>query len=171
MRFAWWMVGVGTIALAAAIGCSSSSTSSGGTGTGTDAGGGGGGGGTIQDAFVGTWTRAGSVTIMCGNQAPMMSTLSGNLVLAAGSAANTLVGTQPDGCMTTYTISGNTASESPNQKCMTTQGTTSNSSHTLTLSGDKKTLAETSQGLILESDPDGGMMSCDLESMGTFTKQ
>jgi hypothetical protein len=158
---------------ALSFGCSSSSTSTGGTDagpTGND-GGGTGGGGTVADGFVGTWTRTGNVTVMCGDQTPTSSTLSGNLVIALGTGSNALVATSPDGCMTKYTISGNTASEDSGQKCMSTNGTIENTQHTLTLSSDKKTLTETSQGTILEPDPDGGMMNCTLETMGTFTKQ
>jgi hypothetical protein len=171
MRFTLSILSLALGALS--FGCSSSSTSTNGTDAGTteNDGGGSGSSGTVADGFVGTWTRTGNVSVICGDQAPTMTKLTGNLVIALGTGANAIVATTPDGCMTKYTITGSVASEDSGQTCMSTNGKIENTQHTLTLSGDRKSLSETSQGTILEPDPDGGMMNCTLESMGTFSKQ
>jgi hypothetical protein len=182
MRF---VVLLGVLALAAA--CSSSSPAGGGGG---DSGGGGNdgaspgsdggdassgeaGGATGAAAFVGTWARSGTTTLSCPGSNPQMGMLSGNLVITIGTAAGTIVGTQPNGCMTTYSVTGNVASLTATDVCTSTgpaggTETLTNTMHTFTLASDGKTFAEASAGMLSVGDAGA---PCPYSTMGTFTKQ
>jgi hypothetical protein len=143
----------------------------GGTWVGPDGGPVGEAGATGPSAFVGTWARSGSQTVMCpGGTTTTMIT--GDLVIALGSASNTIAGTQPDGCVTTYTVSGNVASATAGEMCsVTTEGgvaeTITTQSHTLTLSADGTTITSTSSDTI---DKTATMTMCSATASGTLTK-
>jgi hypothetical protein len=147
-----------------AFGCSSSSSN----GTTT----------SPATAFVGTWSRAGTVTTTCPGQAPSDAAFTGTLTITAGADANSIVGTESvHGCSTTYLVSGSVATAAAAQKCTFTnpkggQSTSTNTSHTLTLSADGKTLSEASTGNVVVGEADGGAgVTCTVTSSGAFTKQ
>jgi hypothetical protein len=128
--------------------------------------------------FVGTWARTGTVTTMCAGQAATDNPITGNLVIALGTGADSLVTTDSvNSCMTTYTVSGRVASAMPGQMCMSTnarggQNTLTNQSHRLTLSDDGKTITEAGMGSVVVVPAGGGAsVTCTSTSHGTFTKQ
>jgi hypothetical protein len=100
--------------------------------------------------------------------------LQGNLVIALGTAANSIVGTQPNGCMTNYSVAANVATEVAGQSCTVniTGGTqvTTPTSHTLTLSSDQKSLAQASAGTRVDT-VNGVATTCTYTTTGTYTKQ
>ncbi len=122
-------------------------------------------------AFVGTWARSGTQTVTC----PSGSTtnmISGDLVIALGPMSDTLVATQPDGCMTNYSVSSNIATAMPGQMCsITTEAgvaeTITVTSHTLTLSSDGLSLVSMSTDTIVKTAT--GTMCMGMAS-GTYTK-
>ncbi len=122
-------------------------------------------------AFVGTWSRSGMQTVTC-PAGTTMSNIMGDIVVALGSASNAVVVTQPDGCMTTYSVSGNVATATAGQSCnITTEAgiaeTITVTSHTLTLSADGKTLMSQGSDTI---DKTTTGVTCTGMSSGTFTK-
>jgi hypothetical protein len=128
--------------------------------------------GSSASAFIGTWARSGTQTVTCGTAAPTTSTLTGDLTIAAGSNPASIVGTIPDGCVTTYTVAGMVATATPGEMCsITTEGgvaeTTTVVSHTLTLSADGMTLTSVSNSTL---DKTATMTMCTSASTGTFTK-
>lgn len=156
----------------AAAGFQQACTMNGGTWTGGDAGASD-GGATGAAAFVGTWTRSGTQTVTCPGSPAMTTNLGGNLVIAAGSSSDTIVGTPPNGCMTTYTVSGNVASAMAGDTCsLTTEAgiaeTITTHSHTLTLSADGQSLTTAENATI---DKTATMTMCTAVASGTFTKQ
>ena len=133
-------------------------------------------GGPSASDFIGSWNRSGSQTITC-NGTPTTNSFAGVLTIAAGTTSNQIIGTQPDGCQTTYTISGSTASATAGQTC--TIAVTGGSwlvtvqSHTLVFSGSGgtgSTLAATSSTTIAET-VNGTTTNCTASATGTFTKQ
>jgi hypothetical protein len=134
---------------------------------------GGDGGATGAAAFVGTWARSGTQTITCPTGNPTTNNITGNLVIALGSASDTIVGTPPDGCQTNYSVSGNVATAAAGQSCnITTEAgiaeTITVVTHTFTLSADGKTLdAEVTSTI----DKTATNTTCTAVSSGTYTKQ
>jgi hypothetical protein len=123
------------------------------------------------EAFVGTWSRSGTQTLTCPTGTTMV-TLKGNLVIALGSSSDTIVVTQPDGCMTTFTVSGNTATAMAGQSCTTTTdaGVTTDATvttHTLTLSADGSTIMSQSTDAV---DKTATSTMCTRMSSATLTK-
>jgi trimeric autotransporter adhesin len=123
-------------------------------------------------AFVGSWMRSGSQTITCEAGSPKTSTFAGTLTLVLGSSPDTLVGTQPDGCATIYSVSGSVATAMADQTCdlstdagMETQTVTM---HTLTLSADGTSLMSASTTTIDETPT---MTTCTAVASGTYTKE
>lgn len=138
-------------------------------------GGAGDGGGEVGDAggaaaFIGAWLRSGSQTITCEGGSPSTATFAGTLTITAGSSSRTIVGTQPDGCVTDYTVSGNVATATPGQTCNVTTDagmeTDTVVSHTLTLSTDGLTLTSAS---ITTIDETATMTMCTATASGTYT--
>jgi hypothetical protein len=126
-------------------------------------------------AFVGTWARSGNEALTCGPH-ELDASLDGNLVIALGTAASSIVATQPGGCTTTYTVSGNVASAAAGQSCSVTteagiQSVATIITHTLTVSADGSTLAEASSASDVETFADGGVENCTLTTSGSFAKQ
>jgi hypothetical protein len=124
-------------------------------------------------AFVGTWVRSGTQTVTCPTGAPTTSMITGNLVIALGSTTGAVTGTQPDGCVTNYVVSGNVATAAPGQACnVTTEAgiaeTDTVIAHTLTMSADGMTLTSMSSETI---DKTATMTMCSAMSSGTYTKQ
>jgi hypothetical protein len=122
--------------------------------------------------FVGTWSRSGMQTVSCPT-GTTMSNITGDVVIALGSGSNTIVLTQPDGCMTTYSISGDVATATPGQSCsITTEAgiaeTITVTSHTLTLAANGQTLASQGGDTI---DKTAAGVTCTGMSSATFTKQ
>ncbi len=127
---------------------------------------------TGSAAFVGTWSRSGTQTVTCPGGATT-SNVAGQVVVALGSGVNTLVLTQPDGCMTNYSVSGNVATATPGQACnITTEAgiaeTITVTSRTLTLAADGKTLMSEGSDTI---DKTASGVTCTGVSSATFTKQ
>jgi hypothetical protein len=123
-------------------------------------------------AFIGTWSRSGTESTVCPG-GTTMSSFTGNLLIGRGLATDTVIGTQPDGCMITYTVSGNVATATPGQSCnITTEGgvaeTITVTTHTLTLSADGLTLMAQGSDTI---DKTMTMTMCTRTSTGTLTKQ
>jgi hypothetical protein len=123
-------------------------------------------------AFVGTWSRSGMQTVTCPG-GTTMSNIAGQVVITLGSGSNTIVVAQPDGCMTTYSVTGDVATATPGQSCnVTTEAgiaeTITVTSHTLTLAANGQTL--TSQGSDTIDRTATGVM-CTGMSSATFTKQ
>jgi hypothetical protein len=121
--------------------------------------------------FVGTWARSTGGNIDCTDGATGEPSLSGNLVITLGGSGNQIVGTQPDGCQTTYTVTANTAAALPGQSCSATlpdgsSGTLTNQSHTLTLATNLTTIDESSSGSEVSSTE-----SCTATYSGIFTLQ
>jgi hypothetical protein len=130
------------------------------------------GGASGAAAFVGTWARTGSQTVTCPGGITT-NAITGNLVITAGTMAGTLIGTQPDGCVTTYSVSGNVASAAAGQMCNTTTEAgvaevTTVVSHTLTLSADGSTLTSVGDDTL---DKTATMTMCTTMGMGTYTKE
>jgi hypothetical protein len=130
------------------------------------------GGASGAAAFVGTWARSGSQTVTCPG-GTTTNAITGNLVITAGTTAATITATQPDGCATTYSVSGNVASASAGQTCnTTTEGgvaeLTTVVSHTLTLSADGSTLTSVGNETL---DKTATMTMCTTMGMGTYTKE
>jgi hypothetical protein len=125
------------------------------------------------EAFVGTWARSGTETITCPTGNPNQVAITGNLVIALGSASNTITGTTPDGCQTSYTVSGAVASATPNQTCnITTEAGVAEvltvSSRTFNLSADGQTITAQGNGTL---DKTATSTTCTITSSGTYTKQ
>jgi hypothetical protein len=123
-------------------------------------------------SFVGTWARSASQTVTCPTGTPTTNTIAGNLVITLGTASDTIVGTTPDGCATTYTVSGDTATASAGESCTVTldggaQETITVTSHTLTLGAGGTTISSTSSSTI---DKLATGTICTAMSSGTFTK-
>jgi hypothetical protein len=123
-------------------------------------------------AFVGTWLRSGSQTVTCSGTVTV-NALSGNLVITLGSTAGTIVGTQPDGCVTTYSVNGNVATAAPGQTCdVTFDGGLAEMvtvvSHTLSLSPDGNSLGSMASDKI---DKTATMTMCTGTGSNTYTKQ
>lgn len=123
-------------------------------------------------SFVGTWARSGTQTVTCPTGMPTTTAFGGNLVITMGATSDTIVGTQPDGCVTTYTVSGDTATAAPGQVCMVTldggaKETVTETSHTLTLSADGTTITSMSTSTI---DKLASGTMCTATASGTFTK-
>src|SRR5579859_3788734 len=156
--------GVAVLALSAAS--ASCSTSSGGGGT----------GGPSAQAFAGTWARAVSFSLTC-NGSTTTSQLGGNVTIVVNAGGNTIAATAPNGCVANYTIVGSVASEQPGETCTQSTGdagaslAVTESTHTLTLSADGKTLAESGSGTAVQTLADGTTNQCTDSSSGTFTKQ
>lgn len=130
------------------------------------------GGASGAAAFVGTWARSGSQTVTCPG-GTTTNAITGNLVIAAGTMAGTIAATQPDGCATTYSVSGNVASAAAGQTCNTTTEAgvaevTTVVSHTLTLSADGSTLTSVGNEIL---DKTATMTMCTTMGMGTYTKE
>jgi len=140
----------------------------GGGGVGGDSGGSGDSGGAA--AFIGAWLRSGSQTTTCEGGSPTMITFAGTLTITAGSSPDTIIGTQPDGCVTDYTVSDNVATATPGQICNVTTDAGMEKdtvvSHTLTLSADGATLTSTSTTSIDET---ATMTMCTATATGTYT--
>lgn len=124
-------------------------------------------------AFVATWARSGSQTVTCPTGNPTTTNITGNLVITLGSSATGIVGTQPDGCATNYTVSGNVATAAAGQSCnVTATGgvaeTVTVQTHTLTLSTDGNTLASSSTDTIVKTATN---TTCTGTASGTYTKQ
>jgi hypothetical protein len=131
-----------------------------------------GSGGMGPMAFVGTWMRSGTQTVMCPG-GTTMNMIAGNLVITLGSTSDGIVGTTPNGCVTSYSVVGTTASAMAGQTCnVTTEGgiaeTITVISHTLMLSPDGKTLASMSSETI---DKTAMMVTCMGTSTGNYAKQ
>lgn len=121
--------------------------------------------------FVGTWARSTGGTLNCSDGSSYSPAFSGDLVITLGTDPNEIVGTQPSGCETLYKVTDNTASELPGQNCPVTLpdgsgGTTTNSTHTLTLVSNLVTIDESSVGT--QQSPS---MSCNATWTGVFSKQ
>lgn len=131
------------------------------------------GGASVGPAsFVGMWARSGTQTVTCPTGSPTMTTVGGNLNITLGTTSNTIVGTQPDGCAVTYTVSGDTATAAAGQTCNVTldggaHETITVTSHTLTLSADGTTLTSMSSSSI---DKLATGTTCTAMASGTFTK-
>jgi hypothetical protein len=130
------------------------------------------GGASGAAAFVGTWARSGSQTVTCPGGVTT-NAITGDLVITEGTTAGTIVGTQPDGCVTTYSVSGNVASAAAGQSCNTTTEagvaeTSTVVSHTLTLSADGSTLTSVGDETL---DKTATMTMCTTVGMGTYTKE
>jgi hypothetical protein len=136
---------------------------------------------TVSDAgagigpsnFVGTWARTGMQTVTCPTGSPTTTSITGKLVITLGTTSGTIVGTQPDGCAETYTVSGNVATASAGQTCdvMLDGGakeTVTVTSHTLTLSADGLTLMSMSSDTI---DKLATATMCTSMGLGTYAKQ
>ncbi len=126
-------------------------------------------------AFVGTWSRSGTETLTCLTTHITEIPFSGDLVIALGTTAGTIVATQPDGCVENYTVSGNVATTTAGQSCQATTeaGVASVSTivtHTLTVSADGSTLTEAGSDNVAITFPDGGTESCTAASTGSFPK-
>jgi hypothetical protein len=124
-------------------------------------------------AFVGTWARSGTQTVTCPTGNPTTTMLKGALVIALGSASGSITATQPDGCVTNYTVTGNVATAAAGQSCnVTTEAgiaeTITVTTHTLTLSADGTTLMSMGTETI---DKTATMTMCTAMSSGTYTKQ
>jgi hypothetical protein len=122
-------------------------------------------------AFVGTWARAGTQTITCPTGSPRTNMLTGKLVIALGSAAGSIVGTQPNGCVTNYTVSGDVATAAAGQTCKVSADAGSETvtvvTHTLTLSAGGLTLTSAGNETIDET---ATMTMCTSKSSGVYTK-
>jgi hypothetical protein len=122
-------------------------------------------------AFVGTWARTGTQTISCPTGGPKTNMLMGNLVIVLGSAAGSIVGTQPNGCVTNYAVSGDVATAAAGQTCSASTDagmeTVTVVSHTLTLSADGLTLTSMGKETI---DKTATMTMCMSMSSGVYTK-
>jgi hypothetical protein len=123
-------------------------------------------------AFVGTWARSGSQTVTCPGGVTI-NAISGDLLITPGTTVGTIVGMQPDDCLTTYSVSGNVASAAIGQVCNTTTEagvaeTTTVVTHTLTLSADGSTLTSVGDGTL---DKTATMTMCTTMGMGTYTKE
>ena len=121
--------------------------------------------------FVGTWARSTGGTLSCSDGNTYSPATSGDLVITLGSDSTQIVGTQPDGCETLYTVTDNTASELPGQTCPVTLpdgsgGTETNSTHTLTLVSNLVTINESAVGM-----QQSASMSCNATWTGVFSKQ
>lgn len=139
------------------------STPDGGSGGGSDGGAG---------AFVGVWARSGSRTVTCPTGSPNVNAITGDLVIALGSAVGSITATQPDGCVTNYTVAGNVATAAAGQTCnVTTEAGVAETitvvSHTLALSADGATLVSMASETI---DKTATMTMCSATSSGTYTK-
>ena len=157
MRKAAWLIGLFGVA------CSTSSTTS---------------GPPPAQAFVGTWARSGTVTTACTGQAATQSVLTGTLDIAQGADGNTIIGTDSvNHCATSYSVSANVATATPGQTCTFTnakggQSTSTQGTHTLTLSSDGKTMTTSNSGTVKVGPPDGGVaLDGTTQTDGTFTKQ
>jgi hypothetical protein len=124
-------------------------------------------------AFVGTWARSGTQTVTCPMGPPTMNPISGDLVIVLGQTNDTIVGSQPDGCITVYSVSGNVATAMAGQSCnVTTEGgvaeTITVDSRTLTLSADGKSMMSMGTSTI-DKTATGTM--CMARASGTYTKR
>jgi hypothetical protein len=102
-----------------------------------------------------------------------MNTITGNLVITLGSMPDSVTATQPDGCMTTFSVAGNVATASPTgQMCnVTTEAgvaeTITVSSRTFTLSADGTSMMVMGTETI---DKTATMTMCTATASGTYTK-
>jgi hypothetical protein len=123
-------------------------------------------------AFVGTWARTGTQTVTCPGSSPTTTNISGNLVISLGTTATGIVGTQPDGCVTNYSVSGNVATAASGQTGNVSPGgvaeTVTVNSHTLTLSSDGTTITSNGTDTILKTATN---TTCNGTNSGTYTKQ
>jgi hypothetical protein len=125
------------------------------------------------EAFVGTWLRSGTQTVTCPTGNPTTTNITGDLVIALGSASDSIVGTQPDGCMTNYSVTGNVATAMAGQSCNTTTEAgvaevITVTTRTFTLAADGKSLASTGSDTI---DKTATGTVCTQTGSGTYTKQ
>jgi hypothetical protein len=138
--------------------------------------GGGGVSGPAPQAFVGTWARAVTLSLTCSGTTTQVQ-LGGNVTIAVNPGGTTIAATAPNGCVANYTIVGSVASEQPGETCTGSFGdagatlAVTDSTHTLTLSADGKTLAESGNGTAVKTLADGTTDQCTDTSTGTFTKQ
>ncbi|HXX68406.1 MAG TPA: hypothetical protein VEK07_14550 [Polyangiaceae bacterium] len=90
--------------------------------------------------------------------------------ICLGASPGTIVGTQPDGCVTDYTVSANIATATPGQICNVTTDAGMEKdtvvSHTLMLSADGSTLTSTSTTTIDET---ATMTMCTATATGMYT--
>ncbi len=134
------------------------------------------GGGSSGSAalFVGSWTRVGSYIETCPGAMPVTTALSGDLSIVLGSSANSIVATQPGGCVANYTVVGGVATAGADQPCTTTSGSTMRvqtaTSHTLTLSSDDQTIDQESMGSVVVT-TNGSAQTCSWTSSGMYPKQ
>jgi hypothetical protein len=128
--------------------------------------------GTGAAAFVGTWSRSGTETLTCPTGTPTTSMIKGDLVITLGATDGTIIGTTADGCMTTFTVSGNVATASPGQTCNTTTDagvaeTITVNSRTLTLSADGNSVDVMGNESV---DKTASGVTCTRTGSGTYTK-
>jgi hypothetical protein len=129
-------------------------------------------------AFVGTWARSGTTTTSCTGQAATQSALTGTLDIVQGADGNSIVSTDSvNSCVTNYSVSANVATATPGQTCTFPnakggQSTTTQGTHTLTLSSDGKSMVTSNASSVKVGAPDGGAeLDCTTQTDGTFTKQ
>jgi hypothetical protein len=131
-----------------------------------------GGPATGAAAFVGTWARSGTQMLTCPTGTPTTTTIKGDLLITLGTTAGTVVGNTADGCMTTFTVSGNVATATPGQTCNTTTDggvaeTITVNSRTLTLSADGSSVDVMGNESV---DMTASGVTCTRTGSGTYTK-
>ncbi len=125
--------------------------------------------------FVGTWqATAGTGTTVCPGYAPSTSVLTGNAVFREGLSSDLVVSTAIISCPVLADVTNATASGTPGQNCITSDGaggtsTLTFTSYTFVVSPDGHTASENSSGQFTVVDQ-GVSVVCSFNETGSYQK-
>jgi hypothetical protein len=125
--------------------------------------------------FVGTWqATAGTATTVCPGYPPSTSVLTGNAEFREGLSSDLVASTAIIGCPLLADVMNATASGTPGQNCITSDGaggtsTVTFTSYTFVVSPDGHTASENSSGQIAFVDQ-GVSFACAFNETGSYQK-